>query len=279
MVKRILSPLRETGVYKIVQGLSMARDIQSGAWSEPELDLLPYAVRAGESALDIGANYGLYSYHLSRILGDAGKVYAFEPIRFTYSTLKWIVKFFRMRNVEIIPKGCSDERGRVEFKIPLQKGGAMSAGLAYKATRNDDHEGKETQIRWKGTQKVWAEMTRVDDLRSQFSKLTFIKCDTEGSEAFVFRGAAQVIDQFKPTVLCEINPWFLEGFGIRLSELLDFFFQRDYKLYRYRGAEGISRLEEMEPNAIVEDNYLFVHPRYADRFSPLLTPSGVAGSK
>ena len=175
------------------------------------------------------------------------------------------------KNVEIIPKGCGEKAGPLVFKVPLQKSGAISAGMAYISSRNDDHEGKETQVRWKGTKEILGEVISLDEfLLPRLSELTFMKCDTEGSELFIFRGAQKIMDRFHPTVLCEINPWFLQGFGIRLSELLDFFFQRDYKFYRYHRANGtLPHLYEMDPNGVVEDNYFFIHPRFKDRFSSL----------
>src|SRR5947208_12661461 len=98
----MLYPLLNQGAYKYFQGLSKAWDIRSGSWSEPELDLIPFAVRPGETAVDVGANYGLYSFHLSKAVGPAGRVYAFEPVPFTYETLRLVSKALRLRNVEMV---------------------------------------------------------------------------------------------------------------------------------------------------------------------------------
>src|SRR5206468_2011173 len=140
--------------YSYLQGLSMARDIRTGAYSEPELDLLPLAARPGDTVVDMGANFGLYTYHLSRAVGPSGRVYAFEPVPYTNATLRRVAARLGVRNAEIASKGCSDRGGRVTFSLPLQASGAISAGQAHIGSRDDDRAAKESQVRWQGTREV-----------------------------------------------------------------------------------------------------------------------------
>lgn len=85
--------------------------------------------------LDIGANYGLYTYHLSRAVGPSGRVYAFEPVPFTSATLRLVSRILHLGNVELIPKGCGDRAAKVPFTLPIQASGAISAGLAHIAAQ------------------------------------------------------------------------------------------------------------------------------------------------
>ena len=271
LAKKALYPVLNEHTYRYLQAASKAWDIRSGKWTEPEIDLLPLAVRAGDTALDIGANFGLYCHHLSRVIGD-GRVYAFEPVPFTFSTLKMVARLLRFRpGVELIEKGCSDRSGTLTFTVPVQASGAVAAGQAYIGARDDDREGKEGQVRWEGTRDVTCEVVALDEFLPRVERLSLVKCDVEGAELLAFRGAARLIGEHLPTVICEINPWFLEGFQIRLEELLGFFFGRGYKLYHYRqGGAGRGRLREVRPEDVVEDNYVFVHPSRADRLAAVL---------
>jgi FkbM family methyltransferase len=246
----------------------MAWDIRRGTWREPELELLPYALRAGETAIDVGANYGLYAYHMSRIVGRSGRVIAFEPVPFTVDTLRLVAQLLRLRNVEIVNKGLSDRAGRIEFELPVQANGAPAAGLAHIGGRNNDRPGKETQIRYSGSRAVECEVVRLDDFLDRSVEIPLIKCDIEGAELMAFRGAAATIDRCQPTVICEINPWYLEGFGSRLSELLQFFADRQYQLYFFDDKR--KHLVPRGEDNVVEDNYLFLHPRWRHRFASLL---------
>jgi len=267
LTKRLLHNLLSNHGYKYFQAFSKAWDIRNGTWSEPELDLIPFAVKPGETVVDLGANFGLYTYHLSKALRDSGRIYAFEPVPFTFETLQLVAKILRFRNVELVEKGCSDRAGIVSFEVPVQTSGAFAAGQAYIGGRRDDREGKEQQVRWSGTKEVRCEVVRLDEFLPEVDDLTLIKCDIEGAELLAFRGAEKLIAKHLPSVICEINPWFLQGFGIRLEELTGFFFHQGYRLYHYKG----KTLYQVEIEDIVEDNFLFVHPEKLPRFSSILS--------
>ena len=96
LAKTLLYPLTNDKTYKYVQAASKALDIKKGNWSEPELDLLKIGLRPGETALDIGANFGIYAHYMSKAVGKNGKVYSFEPVPFTFQTLKIVGKITRL---------------------------------------------------------------------------------------------------------------------------------------------------------------------------------------
>ncbi len=277
LIKRVVFPLLPQAGYAYLQSLALARDIRSGAYSEPELDLLSLAVREGETVLDVGANFGLYTYHLSRAVGPSGKVYAFEPVPFTNATLRKVVSRLGVRNAEIVPKGCSDRTARVTFRLPLQASGALSAGQAHIGQRDDDRAGKEAQVRWGKTVDVECEVVALDEALPELHDLSLLKCDIEGAELLAFRGAERMISRHHPTVICEINPWFLEGFGIGLGELVDFFSDRGYGLYFYDHREK-SLAPIVDLKEVIEDNYVFIHKERLERFGALLQAAGPATS-
>jgi FkbM family methyltransferase len=191
LVKRVLYPVLNDSTYQYMQAVSKAWDIRTGSWTEPELDLIPYAVEPGDTAFDIGANFGMWSYHLQRHLGG-GRVYAFEPVPFTHRTLRQVARLLRFRNVEVIPKGCGDKTGEITFTVPVQASGAVAAGLAYRSGRNDDRAGRETQVRWAATRDIKGEVVALDEFLPGVERLSLVKCDIEGAELYALttRGAA-----------------------------------------------------------------------------------------
>jgi FkbM family methyltransferase len=266
IIKRVIYPMMTEDRYAYFVALSKAWDIRMGAYPEAELDLIPLAVHAGDTALDIGANFGYYCYPLSRAVGPNGRVYAFEPVPFTYRTLQIVARLLRLRSVDVVPKGCSDEAGTIAFEVPLQANGAMSTGLAYIGGRKQDHAGKESQVRWDATREVIAEVIRLDDFLPTLDDLAFIKIDVEGAELFAFRGGEQTIATHHPTVLCEINPWYLKGFGAKVEDLTNFFLSKGYGLYRY----DHKKLIVTPPSDVVERNYVFLHPSRSDRLRAIV---------
>lgn len=271
LAKKVLYPLSNDRLYTYFQALSKAWDIKSGSWSEPELDLLSYGLRKGDSALDIGGNYGLYVYHMSRAVGREGKVFSFEPVKFTYDSLVLVSKFLRVsHNVKLANKGCSNENATIKFTMPLQQSGAVAAGLTYIQGRNDDRAGKEVQVRWDGTRDVEADVVRLDDFLPEIDDLQLVKIDIEGAEYFCLQGAEKLFDRYLPATICEINPWYLEGFGLKTEDVTNFFLDRGYKIFFYTNENGIKKLSQVSVKDIVEDNYLFLHPSRYERFASLL---------
>ena len=265
LAKRVLHPLLDERVYRYLQAGAMAWDIRRGTWTEPEVQLLPSIVHAGETAIDVGANYGVYSYHLSHAVGAGGQVYAFEPIPFTAGTFRLVARVLRFRNVTLFQEGASDRNGEVTFQLPIQESGALTAGQAHLGGRNDERPGKEQHHRYPRTRPLTCKIVRIDDRLPDAREVSFLKCDIEGSELLAFRGATRIIEQHCPTVLCEINTWFLQGFGIPLADLLGFFADRGYRPYRFD--KGRRKVLPVEIGPDTEDNFLFVHPRRLDRLS------------
>jgi FkbM family methyltransferase len=265
MLKRILAPVLGDATYSVLQAVAMGWDIRAGNWSEPELDLLPMGLRAGETAIDIGANYGLYAYHMSRAVGPAGKVYSFEPIPFTARTFRLIQRGLRFGdNVELVNKGCGEKGGRVSFTVPVLGTGAISAGQVHMG-RNDERSGKEKYVSGEA-KSVDCEVVALDEFLPRVRDLALLKCDIEGADLFAMRGARKLLETHHPTVIIEITPWFLDGFGLTVSDVTDFFAGLGYRLYRYEA----KRLVPAVTQDVVEDNWIFIHPSRHDRFARIL---------
>jgi FkbM family methyltransferase len=257
-------------LYSGAQAVAMAWDIRNGSMSEPEIALIPHAVQAGDTVIDIGANYGMYTYYLSRAVGPGGVVHAFEPVRFTAGVLRRVIRFLGIRNARLHTKGCGDSAQQVEFFIPTQPSGALSAGQSHFANRADDRAGREQHVKNPGGFIEVCEIVRLDDALAGATNVSLIKSDAEGADFFALRGAASIIERDHPTIICEINPWFLEGFGVSLDEILRFLETRDYEVYRLTGTNENARLVRVRHDQITEDNYVFIHPSRAPRLAAFL---------
>lgn len=255
IVKRALTPVVNTRGYQVLQSVAMGWDIRSGQWNEPEIELIQYVVKPGDTALDIGANFGIYSYYLSRAVAPNGHVYAFEPIPATCNSFRMIAKVLRFRNVELFEKAVGDKPGVVNFTVPLQENGAIIPGIVHQSGRRNDRDGKERHARFERHREVPCEVVVIDDFLPNLERVSFIKCDVEGADFYALRGARKTIERWKPLVVTEINPWFLEGFGVDLKEFVEFFQALGYRLYRLvEGRLVLTPIEKVE-----EDNWIFVH--------------------
>lgn len=265
IVKTLIAPVLGERSYSVFQALAMGWDIRRGQWSEPELDLLAPGLRPGETAIDIGANFGLYAYHLARIVGPTGHVLCFEPIPFTARTFRLIHRGLRFGpQVRLIPKGASDKSGKATFTLPVMPTGAISAGIVHMG-RNDDRPGNERPV--KGTtRKIECEVVALDEVLPDVKDVALVKCDIEGADLFAMRGMRKILAREHPTVIIEINPWYLEGFGLKVQDMTSFFEELGYACYRYADR----RLTRVSAEEIVEDNWVFLHPSRRHRFAAML---------
>lgn len=268
LLKNMLAPVLNEATYSSVQAIAKARDIKSRSWWEPELELCRRVLREGDRAIDIGANFGLWSYHLSQAVGTSGKVYAFEPIPFTARTFRKVARLLGFsRNVELFEAGCGERAGEVAFTLPVMESGAISAGIVHMQGRNDQRPGKDQHARFNKTKSVNARVVTIDETLAGIERLMLLKCDVEGADLFAMKGAARTLAKHKPVVVIEITPWFLEGFGLTVADVTGFFDGLGYRCYHY---DDDGQFTPATRDSIVEDNWVFVHPDNQSRLSGAL---------
>ncbi|MBP9940768.1 MAG: FkbM family methyltransferase, partial [Comamonas sp.] len=74
--------------------------LRGGAPFEPEvLHALRQYIQPGSVVLDIGANVGYFTAHISKLVGSAGRVHAFEPEPRNFSLLSSNVAANHLQNV------------------------------------------------------------------------------------------------------------------------------------------------------------------------------------
>lgn len=160
---------------------------------EPELVWIKQYLSKNDIILDIGANVGAFLYQLENSL-DHEHIYAFEPNKKLYHRLKRLFPAMR-----IFPLALSDENTTAEFKVPIINGKM----IASRGTLN-------TEYKEKGEEKSYTEKVKViklDDWAAieHFTKLNFIKIDVEGNEMKTLLGAREIIRQFSPTLMVEME--------------------------------------------------------------------------
>ena len=86
-----------------------------GEWCEAEAEILGQVVKAGDVALDVGANIGTHTVFLAKAVGDKGLVAAFEPQRLVFQTLCGNVALNGLTNVTCMLAAVGKERGQVRI--------------------------------------------------------------------------------------------------------------------------------------------------------------------
>jgi FkbM family methyltransferase len=157
----------------------------------------------GGTAIDIGANKGIYSFWLSRAVGPTGHVLAFEPQPEMARYIDDRKARFRLDNVVTINAALSDAPGTA--LLARQRIGDGSASLESARAHGEQIE---------------VVVKTLDELAG-VSNVKFIKCDVEGHEIRVFEGARRLIAEHQPVVQ-------FESTAPEASRLFDFFGQLGY---------------------------------------------------
>jgi FkbM family methyltransferase len=169
----------------------------------PTKAVLRRFVGPGDVVLDIGANWGLITDRLADRVGPEGRVLAFEPNPVPLRTLRDVAD--RHENVAVYPVALSDAERTVELHVPV----SPAHGVLRRRTVHPMATVVPRPNRWAthyATVRVTAR--RLDDIVDEGlmpSAPAFVKCDVEGHELAVLRGATALLRRSRPTIFIEIE--------------------------------------------------------------------------
>jgi FkbM family methyltransferase len=154
-----------------------------GEYSEDEVRVFEQIIRPGSWVLDVGANMGVFTIPLSRIVGPEGRVIAFEPQPAMFGVLRANCELNEAANA-ILFHAATDTHGG-SIKMPV---------VDYSVTGNF---GSLTL----GSGDLEVPALSIDSLALPFCH--FMKIDVEGMECQTLVGAEQTIQQHRPIIYVE----------------------------------------------------------------------------
>jgi FkbM family methyltransferase len=98
-----------------IRGAGINNACWIGNYEADHLAALPRLVKPGMIVYDIGAHTGYYTLALSRLVGEEGHVFAFEPEARNVHYLRRHVRLNGLRNVTVVQTAISDKAGMVPF--------------------------------------------------------------------------------------------------------------------------------------------------------------------
>jgi FkbM family methyltransferase len=191
------------------------RQIRSGTFiphNEPEMRVISNTVRSGDWVIDVGANVGHYTCHLSNCAGRAGRVIAFEPIPQTFALLTANVLALDHHNVTLLNAAASDRLGVAAMSLPKLPSGLTNYYRAALAQSGD----------------YSVLCIPIDTLN--LPPVSLIKIDAEGHDLAVLRGTQKLLERDKPTLIVECA---LD------DEVAGWIRERGYELTRAEGSPNV----------------------------------------
>lgn len=166
------------------------------------------------NVVDVGANIGYYTLLMSQRVGEAGRVWAFEPERRNYKALAENCRLNHLKNVSIQELAVDKCPGTVPFYVSGEESGEHSLVKARKHT-------KEIPIT----------AISLDSFFCGKVPIHFMKIDTEGNDANVLLGADGLIKKYAPSIVTEFWIEGLEKSGWRINEYWQYLRARYKNIY------------------------------------------------
>lgn len=150
-----------------------------GTYEKDYVKAFTQYLRPGFVVFDIGAHAGYFTLNASRIVGNEGQVFAFEPLPHNISLLKKHLRLNSCTNVTLFETAVAGTSGRKRFISRNSFMGHLS-----------------------GKGELEVEVITLDGLMLQknFVVPHAIKIDVEGHDYWVLKGAEKLIRENRPTL-------------------------------------------------------------------------------
>ncbi len=219
---------------------------------EPEaLPVFDVLVDHASTVLDVGGNIGYFSVR-SAVRKPELVLHAFEPMPTSYEFLTRNVALNGLQDrITCHNFGLADQNGDVTFYIAPYNG--VNASLQNVADAEDSiqHVGQIQRM------DDWCAATGIaPDL---------LKCDVEGAELLVFRGAEQTLATQTPMIFTEMLRKWAKAFGYHPNDMIAYLAGFGYRCYGLsladdgQAPENVLRLIGNVTEATEETNYVFLH--------------------
>jgi FkbM family methyltransferase len=163
--------------------------LEQETWFEDEFPFVGKCMQPDECAVDVGANFGLYTAMLAQAVGPGGRVLAFEPAARTADFLRESMMSNAARQVEIIQAALSESAG----------------AAALSSADGPEHNILSTNAP-QGAHELVNVVTLDDSIREYcVGAVAFVKIDVEGHERAVARGALSILERDEPLVMFEVS--------------------------------------------------------------------------
>lgn len=169
-------------------------------------------------AFDLGAHIGAYSFIMSPLFKE---VYSFEPHPLNIMWIKKNIKRLDIQNITVIEKAVSNYTGFCRLYTHAIHSSEHSISLDLVSSLISQGSLIFSEDIYKNVNCI-----TLDDFCQETKKIpSFIKCDVEGAEEFIFQGATNLLKNNDIVIGLEVHSIKKHAF------LSNFFINLGYKIY------------------------------------------------
>ncbi|MCK6682156.1 MAG: FkbM family methyltransferase [Thermoanaerobaculia bacterium] len=214
-----------------------------GHYEKFEGDMMLNLIEDGDVVFDVGANAGYYSMRIARER-PRSRIHAFEPVPPTFALLARHLELNSITTVKAHPFGLSNQEGTIVFHYyPEGSGNASALNVSGR----------------QGVLQITSPVEPLDAVAQRLGcQVDFVKCDVEGAELLVLRGAVATLERDRPGLFVELLRKWSAPFGYHPNDVIDFLGALEYQAFVV-DSEGhlvpFGRVDEQT----LETNYFFLH--------------------
>jgi FkbM family methyltransferase len=223
IIKKVESNMKSN--FAEIQGSKMFLDTNDslnlsilGVYGELDTKIIKKQLNENDIVIDVGANIGYYTLLSAKSVGNAGRVFAFEPEPENFKLLQKNIKVNNYKNTITENYAVSNTNGKISLFL------AKNGIVGHRIYDSDDC-----------SDSILVNKITLDDYFTKLNlldKINFVKIDVEGFEFGVLKGMVKIIEKSKNLKLfVEFNRISLEEAGFNPKEMLDFLYERNFKIY------------------------------------------------
>lgn len=199
----------------------------AGHWDSNETRVLKKIINPGDKIIELGANFGAHTLKMAEMVGEKGKVYAFEA---NPNVSKYLKKSVELNNLDsivtVVAKAAGEKPAQLFIRYDLANiGGGFLSSNDY-------------------GQSVMTEVVKVEDVIDQHT-INLLKMDIEGFEFYALKGSKAIVDNNLDGIIIMME-WVqshLKNQKTEPQEIVDFMKARDFKVWKVgRKSDGEKEL-------------------------------------
>lgn len=199
-----------------------AKIVYTGDYETAFKEVVKSFLKKGDYVLDIGANIGFHTLFFAEIVGEQGKVTAFEPVPYNYQALQHNISLNNFSHITAMNIALSHKNEQIYI--------AADEKSINPGTFNLFDQSGNTLI-----------TCCIGDEITGDQKVDFMKIDVEGYESFVIQGLLETIKKNRPTIIFEYDKGYHQKTGLTEDYIFSLLSAMNYHFFHIYQA-GPARL-------------------------------------
>ena len=183
-----------------------------GRYEPDQTQWFKECITVGDTLIDVGASFGYYTTLGSQLVGEEGRVFAFEPSPVANKTIALAIRDSSIDNVALVNAAVGKEISEVQLFLP-NTSYLHSPSILY----SDE-----------AFESITVPVVTLDTFKplSKIDCIKLIKIDVEGFEPDVIKGMENLLTQGRvENIICELNSGWLRRNSTTYPEQLNEYIQ------------------------------------------------------